>query len=267
MVTHLAVMACLLYAAPELAPRPGGTRLWEAKERVEKAYRTELRDAKRPCDKSKLAKRLLRDGEKINDDPAIQFVIYCTARDMATASHDWYTALEAVSEIAKRWSPEASLKTPRRSYLELGDAEVDVARKENALNKKFPAYVAAANWYIRAGQFSTDLEKREAEKKLDDLTILAVPGAHRDIKLLIGVWHVKGAKNSYDGKWRFYPDGTATGHGEHPGFWRTEGNRLVIRWTSGAWESFERPIHPAGTEGISENNTKLIMVRVGFTAL
>ncbi len=267
MVTHLAVMACLFCTAPELAPRPGGTKLKEAKGRVEKAYRTELRDAKKACDKSKLAKRLLRDGEKINDDPAIQFVIYGTARDLATTSHDWYTAVEAVSEIAKRWSPEVSQKAKGSDFIVLGNTEVENARKENALNKKFPAYVAAANWYIRAQQFSTDLEKRQAEKKLDDLTLLAVPGAIKDIKLLIGVWHVKGANNSYDAKWRFYPDGMATGHGEHPGIWRTEGNRLVIRWTTGAWESFERPIQPAGTEGISENNTKLIMVRIGFTAL
>ena len=174
-----------------------------------------------------------------------------------TTSHDWYTAVEAVSEIAKRWSPEVSQKAKGSDFIALGNTEVENARKENALNKKCPAYVAAANWYIRAQQFSTDLEKRQAEEKLDDLTLLAVPGAIKDIKLLIGVWHVKGANNSYDGKWRFYPDGTATGHGEHPGFWRTEGNRLVIRWTSGAWESSSGPYTPLQPRGSARTTRNL----------
>jgi len=117
-----------------------------AQKAAEKLIRDVFNDdysKKSPADRLRLAKNLLEQGLKTNDDPAAGFVLFREARDVAAQAGDLETAMKAVEEMARRYEVDGSsskaaiyaamsknLKTPEetlalaRSYLKLVDEAI-----------------------------------------------------------------------------------------------------------------------------------------------
>jgi hypothetical protein len=102
-----ALLTCGPVLSSDLIPVPANATQDAFIATVREAYAADLKAAKAPDDRIKLAKKLLTLASESKDDPASQFVLLKDARDLATLAIDIEKAFEAVDQIAERYDVNA----------------------------------------------------------------------------------------------------------------------------------------------------------------
>lgn len=119
MATLLLVLALLPFqGARQPVPNPDAQK--DAEKLVREVFKEDLA-RKAPADRSALAKKLLAQGIRTEDDAPSRYVLLREAREIARDAGDWTTALQAIDDLGRFF--EADVATPRWTvYLAMGKA-------------------------------------------------------------------------------------------------------------------------------------------------
>jgi hypothetical protein len=83
-----------------------------------------------------------------------------------------------------------------------------------------------------------------------------------DLDVLLGSWAVTNTKTKQRAEWTFNEDGTVpTGQPSIRNVWWFEHGGVRIRWYTGLWDTFHRPLNPTSTRGDSHTGRGVISAR------
>lgn len=169
-------------------PRPTESDLARAEKSVTDIWGGNIDAAKKPAQRSALAKELLSAARKLADDPAGKFVVLKKARELAVGAKDPATAVKAVEGLAQ-YEPAERVDRPLEKGHELWKSAKGLEGK-----------LDAAEWYFRAVPELEGLQKKLVEKRLEDLGYSSAYLSQGEVVKLFGL----------DNTWK-YQDGSFKG--------------------------------------------------------
>jgi hypothetical protein len=100
LVAILLTPHALVAQVPQRTAIPAEAAVAEAKKLIADVYKKDYENAKTPLERQALAKKLIEDAGKSQDDPAARFALLQVARKMSVAIGDVATAMQVVDETA-----------------------------------------------------------------------------------------------------------------------------------------------------------------------
>jgi hypothetical protein len=174
----LILLAALLGPQEKRSPVPGAAAQKEAEKLVREIFKEDY-SRKSAADRIALGSKLLRQASETRDDPVSSFVLLREARDLAAQATDAATALQAITEMGKRFEINAvemkaaalaSVAKAARSaeeFVPLAKAYLTVADEALAL-EDFPSAenaVSAGSQAAKKGKDLALISKLEAKSK------------------------------------------------------------------------------------------------------
>ena len=178
--------------AQEKKPLPDAAAQKHARELLRDLYGQEREAAKTSAEKTELAKKLLDQAAKTQDDPASHFVLLQTAKDVAADAGDAETALEAVGQIVRAYQVDpiemqldcvqalakaAKLSSQRVALAEQAFALVDEAVAEDKFEAAARFAEIARDSALRARKYALSKEIATRMKEVEELR-----GAHAEYR-------------------------------------------------------------------------------------
>jgi hypothetical protein len=257
----IVTVSALLGVSPadQKVDQPSREALAKAQANVDELYRDRLTAAKRPKDKASLGRELLTVAGETADDPAAQLLLLRKARDLGAAAKDWGLTRAAIAAVVERF--KGDMPGTATDHIHYADGLVAAAKKKPT-GERISTRLEAVEWYLRAKEEGSGLQRQMAERKLGEVAKLLGMADKRDdsdLKILAGTWKVK-IGNVYQGVWLFRNDGTILKDHRSPGTWMVESGHIKISWGDDAvaWETFDRPINPKGTIGDSGHGPRML---------
>lgn len=163
------IAASALLGAPQekQVAWPSADAVAKARSDVAELYGDRLAKAKKPCDKTALGAELLKVAAETSDDPAAQFTLYYTARNLGIEAKDWALTMAAVAAIVDRFKIDGPAEPAEQ--VRRGDAFWDEVRKKKTATERLTTQLEAAEWYMRAKQHANGLQTRIADRRLADV--------------------------------------------------------------------------------------------------
>ncbi|MCS7304341.1 MAG: RICIN domain-containing protein [Thermoguttaceae bacterium] len=170
-------VGCLWAAA---IPVPSDDELAKANRVVEEIYGKQIRSAKTPPQKTKLAQEILRVAREEND-PAVKYAALQQAKQLAIEAMDSQSGLEIVQEIV-RWFQAEKEMTPEQ-ILQAADA-LWASAEGTSGRQKLAKQLQAAELYLRLPALE-GLVRLKVQKRLESLgKFTELPKPTRIVRLI-----------------------------------------------------------------------------------
>lgn len=149
----------------KLLPRPAGEAMEKADKAVRDIFASDIDAAKKPSEKAKLARHMLKIAADTNNDDAGRFALCDLARSLAVAGRDKTAAFAASASIAGRYQPDGP--TDGKEQFEKAQEIWREAEKARG-DEKLKLQADAAEWYAYAKPAAEGINKLLIEKRLEN---------------------------------------------------------------------------------------------------